>query len=126
MIKENIFLDNEIDEVLKELAVSAGYDIKADLLIRDIYLDLPENRWKNDIDLSPQIIQYVNSNRSSKEEEVRNNFKKLLIWMRDHEEKAKEIFPDLYKTYELKVLNKKNNPFVWIYGIFKLQHLRKI
>ena len=29
-------------------------------------------------------------------------------------------------TYELKVLNKKNNPFVWIYGIFKLQHLRKI
>ena len=98
MIKDNIFLDNEIDEVLKELAVSAGYDIKADLLIRDIYLDLPENRWKNDIDLSPQIIQYVNSNRSSKEEEVRNNFKKLLIWMRDHEEKAKEIFPDLYKN----------------------------
>ena len=32
----------------------------------------------------------------------------------------------LYITYELKVLNKKNNPFVWIYGIFKLQHLRKI
>ena len=31
-----------------------------------------------------------------------------------------------YLTYELKVLNKKNNPFVWIYGIFKLQHLRKI
>lgn len=31
-----------------------------------------------------------------------------------------------YDTYELKVLNKKNNPFVWIYGIFKLQHLRKI
>ncbi len=33
---------------------------------------------------------------------------------------------DIYVTYELKVLNKKNNPFVWIYGIFKLQHLRKI
>lgn len=98
MIKDDIFLDNEIDETLKELAVSAGYDIKADLLIRDIYLDLPESRWKNNIDLSPQIIQYVNSNRSPNEEEVRNNFKKLLIWMRDHEEKAKEIFPDLYKN----------------------------
>ena len=36
------------------------------------------------------------------------------------------IFKDYYNSYELKVLNKKNNPFVWIYGIFKLQHLRKI
>lgn len=98
MIKDNIFLDNEIDETLKELAVSAGYDIKADLLIRDIYLDLPESRQKNDIDLSLPILQYVNSHRSPKEEEVRNNFKKLLIWMRDHEERAKEIFPDLYKN----------------------------
>ena len=44
MIKDDIFLDNEIDETLKELAVSAGYDIKADLLIRDIYLVLPESR----------------------------------------------------------------------------------
>ncbi|MCM1494528.1 MAG: ATP-binding protein [Bacteroides sp.] len=98
MIKDDIFLDNEIDETLKELAVSAGYDIKAELLISDISLDLPESRWKNDMDLSLSIIQYVNSNRSSKEEEVRNNFKKLLIWMRDYEERAKEIFPDLYKN----------------------------
>ena len=98
MIKDDIFLDNQIDETLKELAVSAGYDIKADLLIKDIYLDLPDSRWKNDIDLSLPIIQYVNDNRSSKEEGVRNNFKKLLIWMRDHEEKAKVIFPDLYRN----------------------------
>ena len=98
MIKDDIFLDNQIDETLKELAVSAGYDIKADLLIKDIYLDLPESRWKSDIDLSLPIIQYVNNNRSSKEEEVRNNFKKLLIWMSNHEEKAKEIFPDLYRN----------------------------
>lgn len=98
MIKDDIFLDNEIDETLKELAVSAGSDIKADLLIRDICLDLPESRWKNNIDLSLPIIQYVNNNRSPKEEGIRNNFKKLLIWMCDHEEKAKEIFPDLYKN----------------------------
>lgn len=98
MIKDDIFLDNEMDEILKELAVSSGYDIKADLLIKDIYLDLPESRQKNDIDLSLPIIQYVNSNRSPKEEEVRNNFKKLLIWMRENEEKAKEIFPDLYRN----------------------------
>ena len=38
----------------------------------------------------------------------------------------KDISQNYVETYELKVLNKKNNPFVWIYGIFKLQHLRKI
>lgn len=58
----------------------------------DIYLDQPESRWKSNIDLSLSIMQYVNNNRSPKEEEVINNFKKLLIWMRCHEEKAKKIF----------------------------------
>ncbi len=37
-----------------------------------------------------------------------------------------EVKTAFNEPYELKVLNKKNNPFVWIYGIFKLQHLRKI
>ena len=98
MIKDDIFLDAEMDEILKELAVSAGYDIKAVLLISNIYLDLPESRWKKDSDISQVITQYVNKYRTSKETEVRNNFKKLLIWLCDHEEKAKDIFPDLYRN----------------------------
>lgn len=98
MIKDDIFLDSEMDETLKDLAVSAGYDIKADLLITNIYLELPESRQKKDIDVSQVITQYVNKNRTSKEIEVRNNYKKLLIWLCDHEEKAKDIFPELYRN----------------------------
>ncbi len=98
MIKEDIFLDAEMDELLKELAVSAGYDIKAVLLVNRIYLDLPESRWKKDSDVSQVIVQYVNKYRTSKDAEVRNYFKKLLIWLCDHEEKAKDIFPDLYRN----------------------------
>ncbi|MBW7473984.1 ATP-binding protein [Paenibacillus oenotherae] len=98
MIKDDIFLDNEMDETLKELAVSAGQDIKAVLLIRNIYLDLPESRWKNDSDVSQAIVQYVNKYRNTKETEVRNNFRKLLLWLSDHEEKAKDIFPELYRN----------------------------
>lgn len=98
MIKDDIFLDAEMDEILKELAVSAGYDIKAVLLISNINLDLPESRWKKDSDVSQVIVQYVNKYRTSKETEVRNNFKKLLIWLCDYEEKAKDIFPDLYRN----------------------------
>ena len=98
MIKDDIFLDDEMDDTLKELAVDAGYDIKAELLIRDIYLELPESRQKKNIDVSLSIVQYVNRNRNSKENEVRKYFKKLLIWMCDNEERAKDIFPELYKN----------------------------
>lgn len=98
MIKDDIFLDAEMDETLKEIAVSAGYDIKAELLIRNICMSLPESRWKKDSDVSQVIVQYVNKYRASKEAEVRENFKKLLLWLCDHEEKAKIIFPDLYRN----------------------------
>lgn len=98
MIKDDIFLDDEMDEILKELAVSTGYDINADLLIRKIYLDLPESRCKTDRDVSQTISQYVTKNRTSIEPEVRENFKKLLIWLCDNDGKANEIFPDLYKN----------------------------
>ena len=94
-VKDDIFLDNEMDETLKDLAVCAGYDIKADLLMKNIYLELPESRWKNDIDVSQTIIKYVNQNRTSKEEKVRLYFKRLLVWICDNEEKAKGILPDL-------------------------------
>jgi hypothetical protein len=98
MIKDNLFLDAEMDDVLKELAASAGYDVKEELLIKDIYLVLPDNRQKRDSDVSQTITQYVNKNRTSKEDNVRKNFKKLLIWMTDHEEKSKNIFLELYKN----------------------------
>ena len=52
-----------------------------------------------------------------------NNEENLRVYLAEYIRKISEY---LHVTYELKVLNKKNNPFVWIYGIFKLQHLRKI
>ena len=97
-IKDNLFLDNEMDELLKELAVSAGYDIKDELIERAICLSLPESRWKSNIDVAPTINRYVNINRTSKNNEVRTNFKKLLVWMSDNDQKAKEIFPELYSN----------------------------
>lgn len=98
VIKDDIFLDSDMDETLKELAVSAGYDIRAELLMKQVYLKMPENRVKKDCDIVPAISQYVNVNRTSKDDKVRTNFKKLLLWMMDNNDKAKEIFPELYKN----------------------------
>ena len=97
MIKDDLFLDAEMDEVLKELATDAGLNIKEELLERDVFLELSESRQKNNNDVSQIITQYVTNNRTSKDDEVRRNFKKLLIWMTDYEKKSKEVFPELYK-----------------------------
>ncbi|MCH5345011.1 MAG: ATP-binding protein [Acetatifactor sp.] len=98
MIKDNIFVDNGMDNTLKELAVRAGYDIKEELLIKDVFLELPESRQKNNKDVSQTIVQYVERSRTSKDKEVRDFFKELLAWICDYEEEAKCIFPDLYKN----------------------------
>ena len=81
-----------------KLAVRAGYDIKAELLMKQVYLKMPENRVKKDCDIVPAILQYVNTNRTSKDDMVRMNFKNLLLWMTDNSDKAKAIFPELYKN----------------------------
>lgn len=97
-VKDDLFLDDDIDETLKKLAVCAGYDIKEELLAKDFYLELPNSRQKRDVDVSQTIAKYVVTNRTSKDIEVRNNFKILLIWMNEHDEKSKLIFPELYKN----------------------------
>ena len=58
-VKERMYIDDEIDETLKEVAHFAGYDIKAELLMKEIDLKLPENRWKANEDIAPCIIKFV-------------------------------------------------------------------
>lgn len=98
MAKDDLFLDAEMDETLKELATHAGSDIKAQLLMKQIYLKLPENREKRDSDVAPFLTQYVITNRTSQDQQVRQTFRVLLQWLRDNPEKAQKIFPDLYQN----------------------------
>ena len=95
-IKEKIFLDNEMDETLKEIACIAGYDIREELLMKEIYLELPENRQKTNKDIAGYITEFVQDNRNTKEPEIRNAFHKLLLWVKDHQSEAENILPILY------------------------------
>lgn len=98
LVKEKIYIDDEIDETLKEIACFASYDIKAELLMKEVNLNLPENRWKTNKDIAPCIIQFVEHHRTAKDLEVRSVFNKLLLWINDHPSKAEEIMPTLYKN----------------------------
>lgn len=102
VVKDNLFLDDEMDNTLKDLAIFAGYDVRKELLAREIYLKLPDNRIKRDEDLSLCITKYVKKHKGSDLEEVKKCFSKLLIWINDNDDKARRIFEDLYdKKYYL-------------------------
>ncbi|MDU4959074.1 MAG: hypothetical protein E6X17_00210 [Sporomusaceae bacterium] len=96
--KENLFLDDEIDDVLKDLAFCAGYDVRDELLSKEIYLELPNNREKHNEDLAPYITQYVKDyyrQDRSQNETLKNFLKTLFIWIDENPDKAKKLFPDI-------------------------------
>lgn len=94
-VKEKMYIDDEIDETLKEVACFAGYDIKAELLMKEIDLKLPENRWKANKDIAPCIIKFVEDNRTAKDLDIRSVFNKLLLWINENQGKAEKIMPIL-------------------------------
>lgn len=97
-VKEEIFIDNEMDETLKGIVCLAGYDIRAELLMKEIFLKLPENRQKTNKDIAACIIQFVEDNRNTKNSEIRSAFNKLLLWINDNQSEAEKILPILYKN----------------------------
>lgn len=100
--EESLFLDSgEIDELFKDILVDAGEDIRDSLLLEDIYLDLPENRTKILKDISQNIVNYVKDNQGKiKNQDIKiiENFKKLYLWIVDHEDKAKRYFGELLEN----------------------------
>ena len=97
-VKEEIFIDDEMDETLKGIACLAGYDIRAELLMKEIFLELPENRQKTNKDIAACIFQFVEDNRNTKNLEIRSAFNKLLLWINDNQNEAEKILPILYKN----------------------------
>ena len=97
--KEELFLDNgDMDEKLKDISAIAGYDIREELLLADVFLALPDNRTKSIADVAPHIISYVKNNQGSskvQDSNVMDTFKKLYYWVKDNSEKAGKYFKDI-------------------------------
>ena len=101
MIKDELFLDaGDIDEELKDIACIAGNDIRQSLLIKEIYLELPQNRTKFITDIVPNIVQYIKTNQGSKIQDsmVKDTFRKFYLWLCNDNEKAEKYFPEVYKN----------------------------
>ncbi|WP_282155914.1 sacsin N-terminal ATP-binding-like domain-containing protein [Cytobacillus gottheilii] len=100
--KDDLFLDDgEIDEELKNIATECGLDIRNELLDKEIFLKLPENREKHAKDLAEPILAFVKkneANRMNQSDEIKTVFKKIFIWMEDNLDLAQIIFPELCKN----------------------------
>lgn len=97
--KEELFLDDgQIDSILKDIAAEEENDIRSELLLIEIYLDLPPTRTKGIVDITQSVINYVKRCQTIKvtDDQVRANFRTLFLWITDNEEKAKEYFGELY------------------------------
>lgn len=102
--KEELFTDNgEMDETLKSISSVAGYDIKGELLLAEVFLQLPDNRMKGIADVAPHIISYVRNNQGSAKIQdpiVMDVFKKLYYWIKDNPDAAIKYFKDIRENIQ--------------------------
>ncbi|OBY77666.1 histidine kinase [Paenibacillus sp. KS1] len=106
---EVLSLDSgEIEEILKDACMYAGYDVRETLLLKDIYFNLPENRTVYLESISEKITKYVKENKNSlgqnnaDEKEV---FNKTYLWLRENSgsetvlKSFKELLTNLHWFY---------------------------
>ena len=103
-LRSELFLDDEIDEALKEVAADLGKDYRAFLLDRRIFLEMPEKgRTKTAKDIAHDIEDVVRQMIRSRDrsEETRRAFRALYAWFEQNEGRAQDLFAGLYEDRHL-------------------------
>lgn len=104
--KKELFVDNEIDEVLKEILEGLGEPCRDLLLAGEIYLDI-EGKEQSSSDIATKIGEkvlqiYRHDLGRNRDEATKQNFEKLLLWMHY---KGKGLATELFgEVYEKRVL----------------------
>ncbi|MCX8472007.1 MAG: hypothetical protein ORN85_00015 [Sediminibacterium sp.] len=100
-IKDDLFLDNgQIDESLKDILEALGYSIKAELLEKNIFLELPKNRERNAKFVADEITRLITPRFSEfpRSEKTKEVFKSLFLWFNQNKKAANELFESLYNN----------------------------
>lgn len=100
-IKDDLFLDNgEIDEVLKDISASLGYDFRVELLDTDIYLELPSSRVRTQEQVAEEIAKLIKPLFAEfpRSQETKQIFKTLYLWFSKNKASAESVFEELFKN----------------------------
>ncbi len=98
-IKDDLFLDNgQIDEILKDILEALGNSIKDELLDKNIFLELPQNRERNAQFVADEITRLITPRFSEfpRKEETKVVFKLLFLWFDNNKTEADTLFQILY------------------------------
>ncbi|MEO0273163.1 MAG: hypothetical protein ABIM30_08775 [candidate division WOR-3 bacterium] len=98
-IKDDLFLDNgEIEEILKDILESLGYELREELLDMSIYLELPKNRERNQKFVADEITKLITPKFAEfpRADETKQIFKSLYLWFNKNKALAESIFHSLY------------------------------
>lgn len=98
-IKDDLFLDNgDIDEELKDISYSLGYDFRDLLLEPLIYINLSDERTISIESVSDKISSLIKP--MIKDIDQRKKYASTLntfyLWMNNNRDKARKYFSDLY------------------------------
>lgn len=139
---DELSLDSgEIDDILKNASISAGYDIRNELLLAEIFYQLPENRTKYLDDVSDKITKYVKENKErimQNDSDEKHVFQQTYLWLRKNKEEEnvkkcfKELLLNLHWFYndtdiaENIAKVEKYDDILSKYGVTDVQQLEKI
>lgn len=103
--KKELFVDDEIDEKLKDILDGLGSNCRNELLATEIMLDI-EGKIQTSKDIANRITEKVNQIYKTdlgrnRVESIKNVFSKLLQWFYYNPVQAKELFSELYEKRSL-------------------------
>lgn len=98
-IKDDLFLDDgEIDEVLKDILESLGYELREELLDLSVYVELPKSRERNQKFVADKLSELITPRfeEAPRTDETKQVFKLLYLWFNKNKKLAENIFTTLY------------------------------
>jgi hypothetical protein len=119
--KDELYLDDEIEQELKEILSSLSAfskkitDWRADLLDCKIFLELPASRTRNLAQIGITITDTVKEllKEDNPPNDLKDVFSRLLNWLNDNPQKAKDHFKGLKtETLLYKTANENNIKYV--------------
>lgn len=131
----------EIEEILKDASKYSGYDVREDMLLKDIHLYLPKNRTVYLENLSEKITKFVKENKNNigrNDDLVKEVFNKFYLWLRENtdyqkvNEYFKELLSNLHWFYNdndiAENISKveKYNDILQKYGVSGIQELETV
>ncbi len=106
-VKEDLYLDGEINDKLKDIAADLGGDFRNELLHKDIFLTPGKHRTKTSEDVSKEIRKLIEPKFSEtpRTEETKRILKKLFSWFVANSEESEKLFGDFYSTSKYRLLD---------------------